>query len=67
MNVKLPKLLMADYGRANYLKREIEHARRYVVIAQKRGETGKAELLCDWVEDAAAKLRVDLSNPTDEA
>ena len=66
MNVVLPKLLVADYGRANYLKREVEHVRRYIVTAGKRGETAKAELLADWLELAAVKLRTDTTNPTDE-
>lgn len=67
MNVVAPTLKPADYARANYAKREVEHMRRYVVAMRATGETGKAELLCDWLEAAAAKLRTDLSNPTDEA
>lgn len=67
MNVVTPRLLMSKYGRANYLKREYAHARRYLVTAAKRGETLKAELLADWFEKAAADLRTLTQNPTDDA
>ena len=52
MNVVEPKLLPQDYPRANYLKREVEHARRYLLTAGKLGETDKAELLADFLEFA---------------
>lgn len=67
MNVVTPALRPQDYPRANYLKREIEHARRYLVACKKTGETGKSELLADYLEAAAADFRVDTANPTDEA
>ena len=66
MNVVLPKLLPKDYGRANYLKREMEHCRRYIVAAKKRGETGKAELLADYHTAAALFFRTAVLNPTNE-
>lgn len=67
MNVVKPRLLPQSYGRANYLKREIEHLRRYLVRAKKLGETGKSELFADYLEAAAANLRALTGNPTDEA
>lgn len=67
MNVVEPTLLPQHYGRANYLKREIEHARRYIVAAKLKGETGKAELLADYLEASAIQFRLDVANPTDEA
>lgn len=67
MNVVEPKLLMSDYGRANYLKREVEAARRYLVAARKRGETDKAEVLADYLEQAAVWFREVSENPVDDA
>lgn len=67
MNVVKPRLLPQAYPRANYLKREIEHARRFLVTAKKRGELGLSEYLADYLEAAAADFRTDVSNPTDEA
>ena len=67
MNVVTPKLLQSDYGRANYLKREVENARRYLVAAKKRGETDKAEILADYFETIAVQFRIDTSNPVDDA
>lgn len=67
MNVVEPKLLPQDYPRANYLKCEIEHTRRYLKVADKYGETDKAELLADFLEAAAAKLRADTGNTVDDA
>ena len=66
-NVVLPHLRPQDYARANYLKTEIENARRYIVAAKLRGETAKAELLADFLEAAAAQFRVDTLNPVDDA
>lgn len=67
MNVVEPRLRLQEYGRAHYLKREVEHARRYLVAAKLRGETDKAELLADYFETVAAEFRVDTSNPVDDA
>lgn len=66
MNVVEPRLLPQDYPRANYLKREVEHARRYIVTAKLRGETGKAELLADFLEFAAGRFRIQTGNLTDD-
>ena len=62
MNVVTPKLLPSEYGRANYLKREVENARRYLVAAKKRGETDKAEILADYFETVAVQFRIDTSD-----
>jgi len=67
MNVVEPRLRPQEYGRANYLKCEVEHARRYLVAAKLRGETDKAELLADYFETVAAEFRTDASNPVDDA
>ena len=67
MNVVKPRLLPQVYPRANYLKREIEHARRFIVTSKKSGELGLSEYLADYLEAAAAGFRVAVSNPTDEA
>lgn len=66
MNVVEPRLRPQDYGRANYLKSEVEHARRYLVAANLRGETDKAELLADYFEAITAEFRADTSNPVDD-
>ncbi len=56
MNVLLPRLKPSTYSRANYIKTEIEHMRRYAKLVP-----AKAESLASWLESAAAKLRADVT------
>lgn len=64
MNVVTPKLLLSRYPRANYLKREIEHVRRFAVAAGKQdGPNSYTTELLAFLDAAVAKLRVDLDTP----
>jgi hypothetical protein len=67
MNVVTPRLLLADYPRANYIKRELEHIRRYLVTAHRTGETDKGELLMDYLETHVGLLRSQTGNAVDDA
>lgn len=51
MNVVEPKLLPQDYPRANHLKTEVEHARRY--IASLDADSPKRQLLAGFFAEAA--------------
>ena len=58
MNVTELALSPADYGRANYLKREIVAMVRY---AQQHGTDSKKSLLVTFMDDAAQLVAAELA------